>query len=440
MLTLILALSVGQAPYTPDNMREGEPIPRPRLFRSDGPLRMSRAGAGSDYAFFEAFPASGAGTSGPCSTTPPTGARGEVLTFTRASSAMCTRTATGGLATTGIANGDLVVLSSNVARVEYDSAGTLGLLVEATRTNSLLRSEEIDNASWTKRVANTVWANDAGSPDGTTTADAVFFAATAADVTGIYQTNCPTGSSTSSVYLKGITPMDGGVAQSGTLDMTIDNGVGTFSCQTCPYNPTTWTRCTKTTTFAATGTMMLGNDSRVATCSLPARPAADVLVWGAQCELGAYATSYIPTTTIAVARAAERAIFTLPVAVSTATGSHAISVTPEWSNANGALGYGITYGANASPIYGLVDVRTYDSTTQVTLATTFTAGSLSRLWSSYAGSTQTLSNSVTSTTGAFDGAMPTTTSMEVGSQGLGANVWNAIYSRICADNDASRCR
>lgn len=36
---------------------------------------------------FEAFPASGAGTFGPCSTTAPTGARGETLTFTRASAA-----------------------------------------------------------------------------------------------------------------------------------------------------------------------------------------------------------------------------------------------------------------------------------------------------------------------------------------------------------------
>lgn len=95
----------------------------------------------ASLAFFEAFPANGRGTFGPCSTTPPTGAKGEVLTFTRATNATCTRTVTGARSTTGIANGDLVVLSSNQPRVSYGSDGVLGLLVEGSRTNSCLRSQ-----------------------------------------------------------------------------------------------------------------------------------------------------------------------------------------------------------------------------------------------------------------------------------------------------------
>lgn len=104
--------------------------------------------APAPLAFFEAFNSRGMGTFGACSTTAPTGAKGETLTFSRASSAVCTKTASGGLAASGIADGDLVLLSSNVARVEYDSASKLKLLVEPAGTNLLLQYLALDNAAW----------------------------------------------------------------------------------------------------------------------------------------------------------------------------------------------------------------------------------------------------------------------------------------------------
>lgn len=98
---------------------------------------------------FEAFATGGAGTNGVCSTTPPTGSRGEVLTFARASSATCVKTATGGYSTSGIADGDLVVLGTNVPRVEYDNSGNLGLLREYVATvNLLLRFILLTDAAW----------------------------------------------------------------------------------------------------------------------------------------------------------------------------------------------------------------------------------------------------------------------------------------------------
>ena len=57
-------------------------------------------------------------------------------------------------------------------RLDYDPV-TLqpkGFLVEEARTNLLLRSEEFDNANWTKSRA-TVTANAATAPDGTSNAD-----------------------------------------------------------------------------------------------------------------------------------------------------------------------------------------------------------------------------------------------------------------------------
>ena len=131
MLALLVVLSLSQV--TPDSrVTRVERVPGGRMEGGRGGVKA--------WAFFEAFPLGGAGTTAACSTTPPTGAKGEALTFARTGNATCTRTATGGLATSGIANGDLVVMSANQPRVEYDSAGTLGLLVESARTNSALRS------------------------------------------------------------------------------------------------------------------------------------------------------------------------------------------------------------------------------------------------------------------------------------------------------------
>src|SRR3990167_9115874 len=65
--------------------------------------------AGSSYAFFEFAPSSGAGMPAACSGTTPSGAKGEVLTFTRNSTRYCTK----GNETSGIANGHLVLLTTN---------------------------------------------------------------------------------------------------------------------------------------------------------------------------------------------------------------------------------------------------------------------------------------------------------------------------------------
>ena len=113
---LIAALTLSQIQFKP-------PI-RPRVFRSDGAPRISRLGSDDlSFAFFEAFPANGAGTTGPCSTSAPTSAQNNALTFTRGSNGTCTL-GVDGLRTTGIANGDLVVLASNIPRQMYDAPTT----------------------------------------------------------------------------------------------------------------------------------------------------------------------------------------------------------------------------------------------------------------------------------------------------------------------------
>lgn len=428
MRALVLALVASVA------WAQSTPAPRFRRFTTRTEQGRNTRGLLADsFAFFEFAPASGAGMPAACSSTAPTGAKGEALTFTRTGSATCTKTASGGLATTGIANGDLVTVAGNVARVEYDSQGVLGLRVESSRTNSLLWSEDFTNAVWSPTFA-TVTANFAVSPDGATTADRLQL--TGGALASVAQTTASIAgpaTHTFSVYLR---------SNSGTPQVYCFafQGAGSPNANTAvTLSTSSWTRCavTLTTTGTATVRASVGWDTSI---GMTNPGTVDVLAFGAQFEQTfGYATSYIPTTTAAATRNAERAILTLPVAVSTSTGSHAASYTPS-AGASGVLGYMMTYGANASPLYrASADLRSYDSTTQVILATTYTAGITSRVWGSYAGALQTINNGVTQTTGAFDGSMPTTTSLDVGSQGGGFHV-DGIVSRACADPDPARCR
>jgi hypothetical protein len=62
--------------------------------------------------------------------------------------------------------------ASNIPRLDYTNGSCPSILVEPQRTNLALRSEEFDNASWTK-TNTTISANTTISPNGTLTADKI---------------------------------------------------------------------------------------------------------------------------------------------------------------------------------------------------------------------------------------------------------------------------
>jgi hypothetical protein len=442
---LIFALAAGQ-------LLPKDPPIRPRVFRSDGAERVSRLGS-DDFAFFEAFPASGTGTNGACSTTPPTGAKGEALTFTRGSTATCTKTATGGLATTGIANGDLVVMASNQPRVEYDSAGVLGLLVESSRTNSLLRSQEIDNAVWSKSATGggsipTVTADFGIAPDGTTTAERVQFSAcaTVGDSSTISQAAIAQAGA-GSFLIKGN-------GTTGNLRLVAFSGGGPGQDVTtlCSFVSGSWTRCINTNSSAGAATVVLGCINQTANYGGASNTgAADVLVWGGQWEAGAYATSYIPTTSAAVTRSADSAYF--PVSLNTAAGfSHAHTFTLQsTTNFTGAMGL-YQDALNRTQLYQFsgnalnADIfTTSGSRSAAAVPGVWATNTAYRIGHSYSGS------GASSTVSVFlGGAVQNTSAAGVTSAytatqfGLGLNSpWNtgeAIYSRLCLDPNPTRCR
>ena len=408
-----------------------------------GPIITNPATMGT-LAFFEAFPASGKGTFGACSTTPPTGARGEVLTFTRGSTATCTKTASGGLATTGIANGDLVVLASNQPRVEYDSAGVLGLLVESSRQNTILQSQSIDNASWTKTgtviAAPTVTADFAVAPDGTTTADRIQTPA------------CPTAATESTVnisYAQTAAAWDHtiyirGTSGAGSTTLAVYNSGSAGSARvTCNYVAGSWSRCELpyTHTAVAASLLYVGCTRNALIAGNVDTGAGDFLLWGVQAEAGAYATSYIPTVGSAVIRAAESAAsFTLSGVGP--SGCLAVSATfASTASGNGDLmSLGTAGAGNNWAFYRQGDTTAgYQIGATVVAATVASMGLTSHRW--------VMGDSSGTRTAFFDGAAQTAPAASLsGAQTLlqfgsvvGFGQGSTIYSRAQVDPSASRC-
>jgi hypothetical protein len=222
-----------------------------------------------------------------------------------------TRTSTG---TFVGSNGLIQTAVSGAARFDHNptTGESLGLLVEETRTNHNTYSEQFDNAAWVK-TRSSITSNTIVAPDGTLTGDKLVEDTTASNTHQISQSASLTaGTHTYSIFVKA---GERSVLQAFRSNLNIDLFTHTFNLSTGTASGAgasivsvgnDWYLCISTVTVNTTGSTGINfSINNGSTNSYTGDGTSGLFLWGAQVEAGSFPTSYIPTTTATVTRAAD---------------------------------------------------------------------------------------------------------------------------------------
>ena len=217
--------------------------------------------------------------------------------------------------------------SGTTLRTEYNTSGVAqGLRVEEARTNLVLRSQEMDNAAWTKFAGTSVSANSTTSPDGTSNADRFVEINGGGSFHRLETTSAITVSSgvayTFSGFLKSsgrryvhvrldygtiggfCVDLNTGTITSGFYDGSNAAAALTSTSSTALINGWYYVQGTFTTSTTAAFLYFYLSDSPTTT-TFTGDGASGAYIWQVQLELGTFSTSPIVTTTASVTRAAD---------------------------------------------------------------------------------------------------------------------------------------
>jgi hypothetical protein len=225
--------------------------------------------------------------------------------------------------------GTLVSAAINAPRFDYNPStlAARGLLIEESRANIAIYSDDFSNAAWNK-ANSSITSNTVAAPDGTLTGDKIV-EDTATSAHSVSATIAATNQSyTFSIFAKKAErkyiQLFGRRDASNYNGVSVDLDTGAISAPTratTTNNASTttvtnvgngWWRIAMTYTYTTTGNTVIfvAMGDATNTYSYTGNGTAGLYIWGAQLEGGAFSTSYIPTVAATVTRSADIATMT----------------------------------------------------------------------------------------------------------------------------------
>jgi len=309
------------------------------------------------------------------------------------------------------------------------SATLKGYLAEGSRTNLAVRSEELASGPW-GGLNVTVSTDSVSAPSGLTTADTM--TETSAVATQFQRSQSLTISSGSTYTISAFVKRGAGSgrhmrlelsgaihgfranfnADTGAVASSLGIGSGTVVAAGSVAYPNGWYRFSVTgvaSTETAVAFYYRMTESLDGPITYNGDGSSSFYVWGAQLENASFASSYIPTTSASVTRAADALSYPAMSELDTQGTVYAEASTQYPTTAGSYYPYAVrsSGGAKYLGLKTSIDARVFtnDSTNEVTVTSGASLATPQRIASNWSGANLKVFKNGTSSSGPYDGSM-----------------------------------